>query len=94
MTFCAFVFQTGGEGGEVFKNLSEHGLTSPQATECGGLLTLMLKECWPQSQGGSPPSSLAILKHVLTWSLWPCFFERFGKYFYLHVLETQKVYLS
>ena len=29
-------------------------------------------------QGGVPCSPKAILKHVLTWKLWPGFFQRFG----------------
>ncbi|XP_068694646.1 E3 ubiquitin-protein ligase rnf213-alpha-like isoform X2 [Montipora foliosa] len=72
------LLQRGNENENLFKNLSEHGLQSPQASKCGDLLTLMLTKCWPKSQGGIPCSSVAIFKHVLEWRLWLCFFERFG----------------
>ncbi|XP_078381354.1 E3 ubiquitin-protein ligase rnf213-alpha-like isoform X3 [Oculina patagonica] len=73
------MLQRGSEGEKVFKNLSVHGLESPQASKCGDLLTLMLTRCWPQQQGGVPCSCKAILKQVLTWRLWPCFLQRFGR---------------
>lgn len=79
LTLSLFVLQTGDEGEKVFKNLSENGLASPQASKCGELLTLMIQKCWPQPQGGGEPSSLAILNNVLTWSLWPCVLQRFGE---------------
>ena len=71
------VFQRGSEGEDVFRNLSD-GLQSSQASKCGDLLTLMLKRSWPKPQGGVPCSPKATLKHVLTWKLWPGFFQRFG----------------
>ena len=58
--------------------LVKQDLESPQAQKCGDLLTLMLTRCWPESRGGADPSSKVILKHILTWRLWPCFFQRFG----------------
>ncbi|XP_022783821.1 E3 ubiquitin-protein ligase rnf213-alpha-like [Stylophora pistillata] len=73
------MLKRGNEGEEVFRNLTEYGLDSPQASECGRLLTLMLTSCWPEGQRGVPCSSKDILRHVLTWRLWPCFFQRFGK---------------
>ena len=70
----------------MFKNLSEHGLQSSQALKCGELLTLMLTRCWPKPQGSVPCSSKTILQQVLTWRLWPCFFQRFGNTFCIKVL--------
>ncbi|PFX29705.1 E3 ubiquitin-protein ligase RNF213 [Stylophora pistillata] len=71
------MLQRGSEGEDIFRNLSD-GLRSSQASKCGDLLTLMLKRSWPKQQGGVPCSPKAILKHVLTWKLWPGFFQRFG----------------
>ena len=47
----------------------------------------MLKKSWPKEQGGVPCSPKAILKHVLTWKLWPGFFQRFGNGSF-HVVES------
>lgn len=89
----------GSEGERVFKNLAEIGLESPQAAKCGDLLTLMLTRCWPKQQGGIPCSSKAILEHVLTWRLWPCFLRRFGnknmflRIFHCNVLRSSVLVL-
>lgn len=63
---------------ELFEKLWKNGLNSPEASKCGELFTLMLTRCWPKPKEGIPCSSLTILKHVLEWKLWPCFFHRFG----------------
>ncbi|CAH3029473.1 unnamed protein product, partial [Porites evermanni] len=73
------MLQRGNEREDVFQNLSVYGLGSPQAQKCGELLTLMLTHSWPKPQGDVPCSSRIILHQVLTWRLWPCFFQRFGK---------------
>ena len=85
MTYDFWVSQTGHEGAEVFKNITEHGLTSPQAAKCGELLTLMIQKCWPQPKTDNTLSSMVILKHLLTWGLWPCFLQRFGKWYHCTV---------
>ncbi|XP_067056125.1 E3 ubiquitin-protein ligase rnf213-alpha-like isoform X2 [Acropora muricata] len=72
------LLQWGNESKELFENLWKNGLNSPEASKCGELFTLMLTRCWPKPKEGIPCSSLTILKHVLEWKLWPCFFHRFG----------------
>lgn len=45
----------------------------------------MIQKCWPQPKNGNALSSLVILNHLLTWSLWPCFLQRFGKWYHCTV---------
>ncbi|XP_068694638.1 E3 ubiquitin-protein ligase rnf213-alpha-like [Montipora foliosa] len=73
------ILQGGKEDEQLFYDLSEHGLGSSQALECGDLLTMILKRSWPESHGGVSSSGKQSLKHVLTWPLWSCFFRRFGR---------------
>lgn len=79
--FKTFFFKTqlGREDETVFKSLYKEGIESCQASKCGELLTMMILKCWPKPQDGTELSSLGVLRHILSWKLWPGYFEFFGK---------------
>lgn len=52
----------------------------------------MIQKCWPQPKNGNALSSLVILNHLLTWSLWPCFLQRFGEWY--HCTVTYRHYCA
>lgn len=61
------------------ENLYKNGIKCPQAETCGELLSMILMKGWPTTSAGSELSTLGVLRHVLSWKLWPGYFEFLGK---------------